>query len=291
MKLNLFIILLVFSNISYAELLWSPKENLWHKAKQVAQDKHTQPANAEHNSHRRAKEKSIYLLDGENAGVVFVSPDLKKHKLSPQAGTDKYILPKTGMDNYHALVAVKKAVNSHESSLRYVSMRGKPSGVSPGLVVNSSKLPLEIVPQPMIREHWKFYTSNSHTFKVQFNGQPLSDNWVILSTSNGTMVDGKTDQHGRITFTFPEDFVQIKAGRRANKPAEFKLRTVHIDNDVTYQTNFNAPYYVNSAHWQSNSGGITALSLGFISGLLIMFKHKRKNNSKNKNQQLPGKAL
>ncbi len=273
--------------MTYAELLWSPKENLWHKVKQRQQAK----PNIDHNSHMPSKEKSIYLMDGHHADVIFISPDLKKQKLSLDMESGKYILPKTGMDNYHALVAEKRGKNSHESSLRYVSMRGKPSGVSPELVVNSAKLPLEIVPEPMIREHWKFYTSNSHTFKVQFNGQPLADSWVVLSTSNGTKMDGKTDQYGRITFTFPEDFAHIKAGRRANKPAEFKLRTVHIHDDTTYKTNFNAPYYVNSAHWQSNSGGIAALSLGFISGLLIMFKHNRKNNSTNKNQQSSGIAL
>ncbi len=290
MKLIIILTMLLFSSISYAELLWSPGEYSWQKTKQPSPAKNTKQPHTQHKSHMRPKEKAYYLLDQQNAEVIFIAPDLKQQKLSPAADSMKYTLPETGMDNYHALIAEKKDANSHASSLRYVSMRGKPSGISPSLLVQHNKLPLEIIPEPMIREHWKFYTSNSHSFSVLFNSQPLADNWVVMSTSNGTTLDGKTDQQGRIRFTLPEDFTDIKPGRRANKPAEFKLRTVHIANDITYQTNFNAPYYVNPAHWQSSSGGIAALSLGFISGLLLMFKHNHNNKPKNKNTPSSGKA-
>jgi len=81
-----------------------------------------------------------------------------------------------------------------------------------------------------------------------------------------------------VSFILPDDFKEVKPGRRANKAQEFILRTVHITDNITYKTNFSAPYSVNPSHWQSNSGGILALSIGFISGIVIMRRHNQQVN-------------
>lgn len=275
----LFILLgLGCSHLSYAELLWSPKpiENTMSKPKPLKSD----DAHAGHQQNR-SQEKAFYLEDNQNVTVKYMTPALKILTLTPQENSNKYVLPKTGMDNYHALVAERKTDITHESSLRYAYMRGKPSGYSPENLITNNKLPLEIVPEPMIREHLRFYTSVKHSYKILFDKKPLVDTWVILQTSNGSKIDSKTDSKGKVTFTLPEDFQDIKPGRRANKPAEFILRTAHISENITYKSNFSAPYSVNPSHWQSNAGGILVLSMGFISGILVMRRHN-KNNTKNK---------
>ncbi len=255
--------LLSISHLCYAELLWSPKPKtppITHKI---------------HQTNHRIKEKIFYLNDNTHAHVKFITPSLNIKIVNAQKDSNKYILPKTGMDNYHALLAERKTDNTYESSLRYVSMRDKPSGYSPRKLIKKNKLPLEIVPEPMIREHWHFYTSNNHNYKVLFKGKPLADTWVTLNTSNGSNLDAKTDIDGMVSFILPEDFKNIQPGRRANQPEEFILRTVHISHGITYKTNFSAPYSVNPSHWNSNIGGILSLSIGFLSGIIIMRKHNR----------------
>ncbi|MCU7817845.1 MAG: DUF4198 domain-containing protein [gamma proteobacterium symbiont of Lucinoma myriamae] len=179
-------------------------------------------------------------------------------------------------------MAERKGDALHESSLRYVYMRGKPSGYSPDDLVSSHKLPLEIMPEPMIREHLRFYSNIGHDFQILFNKKPLANTWVILQTSNGSKFDAQTDAQGRVSFVLPDDFKDIKPGRRANKAQEFVLRTVHIADGLTYKSNFSAPYSVNPSHWQSNAGGLFALSIGFISGLVIMRRHNKNKPQKQK---------
>ncbi|RKZ98787.1 MAG: hypothetical protein DRQ43_00990 [Gammaproteobacteria bacterium] len=274
---NIFLVILGVLGISHfcaAELLWSPKPI--EKQKSVQQEQH-----AGHGQQGR-REKAFYLQDQKNVTVNYIDPSLKVLPLSSADKSSKFILPDSGMDNYHALVAERKGEALHESSLRYVYMRGKPSGYSPDDLISNHKLPLEIVPQPMIREHWNFYTNNKHSFQVLFNEKPLADTWVILQTTNGSKFDAKTDVEGKVSFILPDDFKDVKPGRRANKPQEFLLRTVHIADNITYKTNFSSKYSVNPSHWQSNSGGVLALSIGFISGLVIMRRHNKNNPQKKK---------
>ena len=268
------------SHLAYAELLWNPKP----VEKVVSKP---QSSNGGHAGHQqsRSREKAFYLEDNQNSSVQYISPALEVLPLTAEEKSNKYILPKTGMDNYHALVAERKTETTHESALRYPYMRGKPSGHSPDKLISDNKLPLEIVPEPMIREHWRFYSSNKHDYKILFEKKPLKDTWVILQTSNGSKMDAKTDSNGQVNFTLPEDFIDINPGRRANKPAEFILRTVHISDGMTYKTNFTAPYSVNPSHWKSNLGGILSLSVGFLSGIVIMRRHNKKTNEEKKNKK------
>lgn len=270
------------SQFCSAELLWNPKPT-----EKQASGQHDQHAG---HGHSGSREKSVYLEDQQNAVVKYIDPGLKELSLSAEDNSNKYVLPKTGMDNYHAIIAQRSTDKSHESSLRYIYMRGKPSGYSPENLIKQHKLPLEIIPDPMIREHWRYYSNNQHAFKIFFNNKPLTDSWVIFQSSNGTKLDAKTDSNGKVSFILPDDFQDVKAGRRANPPAEFLLRTVHIDNKVTYKTNFSAPYSVNPSHWQSNMGGIIALSFGFISGIIIMRKHHHKTSKEQAGKKTSGRA-
>ena len=269
--------ILCISLLSHAELLWNPKPAVKQQSGQ-----HEQHAG---HGQSRNREKAFYLQDQKNVTVNYIDPSLKTLPLNSADNSNKFILPNSGMDNYHALVAERKGDALHESSLRYVYMCGKPSGYSPDNLISNHKLPLEIVPQPMIREHWRFYTNNRHTFQILFNEKPLLDTWVILETNNGSKFDSKTDAQGKVSFVLPDDFKDIKPGRRANKPQDFLLRTVHIADNITYKTNFSAPYSVNPSHWQSNTGGVLALSIGFISGLVIMRRHNRNSLQKHPQKQ------
>jgi hypothetical protein len=79
-----------------------------------------------------------------------------------------------------------------------------------------------------------------------------------------------SDAEGRVVVALPDDFNDVKAGRRANKPAEFVLHADHSIQGVDYVTTLSADYHVNPSHWRSTAGGLLAMLVGFVGGLIVV---------------------
>ena len=272
---------------AYAELRWSPKASSMnhggHKVQLQLQGKgqvELQPGG--HGGHSPRRGKTVYLQDNAGAKLWMITPTLENRTLELDDEHGKLKVPSTGMVSYHALVATRQEDNLHESSLRYVYLRGKPTGRSPAELMANNKLPLEIVPDPMAREHGRFYSQEEKSFIVRFNGKPVSDAWVGLVSSNGSTLEASTDAEGRVSFVLPDDFKNVRAGRSKNKPADFLLRTGYVDEGVLYRTNFSAPYSVNPSHWKFSSVGLFMLVFGFVSGIVVMRRSKPVTNDKKK---------
>jgi hypothetical protein len=276
--------LLLMSGITQAELRWSTKAaSMAHGAQSAVQGKPAgmmqhKPQGSGANDHSRSREKILFLQDSAGARLWMIEPTLTSRPLELADNSGKLIVPSTGNDNYHALVATRQEERLHESALRYEYLRGKPSGHSPAELMANNKLPLEIVPDPMAREHGRFYSQNEHAFIVRFKGNPVSGAWVGLSSSNKTEMEATSDSEGRVVFTLPDDFQNVRTGRNNNRPAEFMIRTGYVAEDsegkMLYRTNFTAPYSVNPSHWQSNSVGLFMLLSGFAVGLVVMRRGK-----------------
>lgn len=183
---------------------------------------------------------------------------------------DELALSPTGFDSYHALIAERDSSELHESAMRYPYMRGKPSGRSPSELLAIDKVPLEIVPDPIAREHHRYLSDRTATFHIRYRGQPLPHAPLSLETSNGTFVQLQADAEGRIAVRLPEDFATVGVGRRNNKPADFIVRARHTDNGKQYRASLSAPYHVNPHHWESNRAGLAAAASGFVVGLGIL---------------------
>ncbi|MCW8826138.1 MAG: DUF4198 domain-containing protein, partial [Gammaproteobacteria bacterium] len=273
--------LLLLSGTAQAELRWSSKAaSMAHGAQGQGKPMNMMQmsgANGQaqgHNSHNRRRGKTLFLHDSAGAKQWMITSTLERRDLELADSSGKLEVPSTGVDNYHALVATRQEDMLHESALRYEYLRGKPSGHSPSELLESSKLPLEIVPDPMAREHGRFHSQNEQSFIVRFNDKPVSGAWVGLTTSNRSELEATTDAEGRVTFSMPDDFKNVRTGRRNNRPGEFMIRTGYVANDVDgerlYRTNFTAPYYVNPSHWQSDTVGLFMLVSGFAVGLVLM---------------------
>ena len=217
-------------------------------------------------SHRRFK--TLTLKDSADAQLSMWRSDLQRVEL--KTDNDELVVRPTGVDNYHAIVAQRTQDGLHESAIRYVYLNGKPAGRSPAELLDIDKLPLEIVPAPLTREHQRYLSAGIANYQIRYHGQPLPGASVALETSNGTQAEFMTDARGRIALRLPEDFARIEAGRRGNPPADFILRTSHANNGTEYRTTLSAHYYVNPHHWQSNSGGVIAAISGFAVGLGIL---------------------
>ncbi len=211
--------------------------------------------------------ETLQLLESDGARVELWMPDLKRDAVI--VAGDTLTLPWTGWGNYHAVVAQRDSAALHESAIRYAYLHGEPSGRSPSELLAVSKLPLEIVPSPLAREHHRYLADREAHFLIRYGGQPLAAT-VSLETSNGSVLEAQSDADGRVAIRLPDDFHRVQVGRRNNRPADFIVRVAYTANDRQYRASLSAAYHVNPHHWESNRAGLVAAVSGFAVGLGIL---------------------
>ncbi|AKH20757.1 hypothetical protein [Sedimenticola thiotaurini] len=216
--------------------------------------------------HHRAP-KRLSLSNGEGAEITLWKPDLSKRALEPKMGV--ITLPPTGVDNYHAIVVEKNWGNSVDAIVRYEYLFGKPSGESPVKLLAAQKTPLEIVPDPLPREHHRYYARAEVAFVVRYKDQLLADQQVELRTGNGSSLRGVSDDQGRVVFRIPDDFPNIVPGDRDRRTADLSFHTTYETAGIRYDTTLSAEYRVSPEHWQSKPWGIAVAGVGFLFGGLI----------------------
>lgn len=223
-----------------------------------------------HGDHSEPTMFQAMNLEG-NATARLVSPDLSVRDLAmEEAFVD---LPKGKMGGYYALVVSHTDGSVSETAIRYLSRNGRPVKISPTKLTALPKSDLEIVPDPLFREHDRYTGSKIYRFKVTFHGTPLSNVPLSLETSNKTRHRYTTDPQGYARITLPDDFTNVKPGR-GNRPAEFLLHTRHSDGGRLYVTSFAMPYSPNpNDHWQSQELGAGAVLLGFLGGMVLYRRH------------------
>ncbi|KFN40468.1 MAG: hypothetical protein JU82_02870 [Sulfuricurvum sp. MLSB] len=266
MKNTLLILLLGTSLWGYGEgaLYWTPHGCDEGKA-----------AASKHGGHGKGESAMFAAmnLDG-NATARLVSPDLSVKELRFNQNTVMLPAPKIG--GYYAMVAESNVSGNVYSAVRYLSLHGRPVKVSPTKLTAAPKAALEIVPDPLHREHDRYTASKSYRFLVRFENKPLGNANVTLETHNTPARTVKTDASGSLSLTLPNDFKNVRTGRSENKSSEFLL-TVRYDEDMTqYVSTFSMPYYVNpNDYWQSQSLGAGAIFIGFLGGLFLYRRSKK----------------
>ncbi|MET0046410.1 MAG: hypothetical protein ABW066_01350 [Sedimenticola sp.] len=224
------------------------------------------PPAANAHQHRRGP-KQLVLVGSEGAEITLWKPDLSTLPLQSKMGT--VTIPTTGVDNYHAVVARKDWGDTVESVIRYLYMHGKPSGQSPTRLTGVLKSELEIVPDPIPREHFRYYSDQEWGFLVRFGGKPLANVPVVMETANGSRVEGVTDTGGRVRLHIPDDFPDVVEGERDRRAAELSVSAEHVARGITYQSMLSAEYRVNQGHWRSFELGLAVAGIGMIAGGFI----------------------
>ncbi|MFC1684429.1 hypothetical protein ACFL0R_03030 [Pseudomonadota bacterium] len=222
---------------------------------------------------RRGGGKKLQLVNGEGAVVKFWAPDLNSQEIVLEG--DRFTIPKPAVDNYHAVVAERQQGNLKQAAIRYEYMRSRPSSESPSKLAGAQKTEFEIVPDPIPREHHRYMTDAKWEFIARLGNLPVSDVRVTLETSHGSRVHGMTDEEGRVRFTLPDDFPEVKSGRRKNPSAELHVYAEHRQDQTLYQTDLSAPYYVGAHHWTSTAQGLVFVGLGLLAGGLISAAGRR----------------
>jgi len=268
-----FIIALLFSVLLQADgfINWQPPVV---KAKKSGKQEHMGHGG------RKAKQFQINNLNS-NASIelFYLMPTLEKKDLDLENGLIS--LPRTGMENYHALVVNQTLEKSVSSSVRYIYSRGRPSKVSPTKITQLQKSELEIAPILLPKEHNNYEGSESYKFELRFKGNTLPQHTVTFTTNNGTKETFKSDEDGRFCVTMPNDFKDVKMKRRANRPAEFILSTVYENEGISYNSTLAMPYYVNPIdYWQTQMLAIALVFIGLILGIYMLRNINKKKKRK-----------
>ncbi|ATX79254.1 hypothetical protein Ga0123461_0834 [Mariprofundus aestuarium] len=255
------LVVVLFSFNAQAAMYWSPA-----------------PMKHGHSGHDRHAGKPFLLHAGEGAEAQLMSPSKAVKPLTLEYG--RVSVKAMGTGNYHALVAKRSVDDLHESAVRYIYMHGKPSGVSPSLLIGHEKSALEIEPAPLAREHWRYYSNTNAQFIVRFQGQPLAGAKLSMLTGNGSSAEFTTDAEGLVVIPLPEDFVYEKPGRMANPASEFVLTAEHSVGSQKYITTFSYSYHINPEHWQSTELGLAVIGGGMLIGGFVTLRKRRRREKK-----------
>lgn len=233
------------------------------------------PAPAKHHGHDRMAPQQFTLSDGAKADIRLILPDLSEQALSMEK--DGLVsIKQTRLSYFHALIAEHTEGTRHDTAIRYLHFSGKPAKSSPSKLLALPHTALDIVPEPLPREHWSYLANANHTFIVRFQNRPLAGKQITLSTSNGSTQTYITDQDGYVRLSLPDDFADVQPGHRNNRPAEFMLHCAYIHDGESYITTLTAPYMTDPAHWQSLTLGIAVMSGGIVLGGMVSWRMRRK---------------
>lgn len=171
-----------------------------------------------------------------------------------------------GVGNYHWLIAREES-GQHVGIATAVWYSGLP-GPSPRQLLARSMSELEIIPEPMPREHGSYRESEKWRFRVRFLGQPLAAQVVQMETQNGTRLSVDTDAQGLATVLFPRDFKNggtAADGGHERRKAGFVLSTEHMVDGRHFITRFNASYGEDADRGRSLVWGAAFGLLGMVS--------------------------
>lgn len=230
---------------------------------------------SKHGGHGKGESAMFALMNMENnTSAKLILPDLTSQSLAFKLNT--VLLPKPSMGGYYAMVAEGNGTNAIFSAVRYLSLQGRPSKISPTKLTALPKASLEIVPNPLHREHDRYTASKSYQFVLRFHDQALANTVVSLETHNTPAQTVTTDAAGKFTITLPNDFKNVQIGRSENKPSEFLLTTQHREGETLYQSSLTMPYSLNpNDYWQSQTYGAGAIFIGFLGGILLYRRTKK----------------
>lgn len=143
--------------------------------------------------------------------------------------------------NYHWLV-LREAMHGHVRVASTAWYFGNP-GPSPQALLATTRHELEIVPQPLPREHGQYRESEKWRFLVRLYGKPLAGQRLLLESEFGSRSTFVTDGNGVATVLFPRDFPTLARSEGHRRPsAGFVLSTEHREGEHLYQTAFNLTY-------------------------------------------------
>lgn len=142
-------------------------------------------------------------------------------------------------------------------------------GPPPGGLLAESRQELEIIPEPLPREHGSYRESEKWRFRLRLNGQPLVRQVLNMETEFGSRLRFVSDAAGVVTVLFPRDFTPVDASNAAagghrRQSAGFVLSTEAELDGRHYLTAFNLSYGPDADRQRSLGWGAAFGLLGML---------------------------
>ncbi|WP_265945978.1 hypothetical protein [Dechloromonas sp. A34] len=201
-------------------------------------------------------------------------PDARQRNFPLTAEGAKIASAAPSVGNYHWLVAREASPELVKvaSSVWYF---GNP-GPSPRALLGEPKHELEIVPDPLPREHGSYRESEKWRFVVRLHGQPLAKQPLTLETEFGTRTTFFTDSAGVATVLFPRDFrpppADAEGGRggHGRPSAKFVLSTETDQGGQRFLTAFNLTYGPDPERGRSLAWGAAFCLAGMVAATPLL---------------------
>lgn len=224
---------------------------------------------------------NVRALNLPDASLRLLAPESTAESLVTAPATTlgpagALLRPPSGQGNYHWLSArseTPEAVTVAGTAHYFPNPGPSPTGL---LLLRKSEL--EIVPQPLPREHAAYRESEKWNFLVRFNGQALAGKDVVLETESGSRVRATTNSVGMATVVFPRDTRDTPAaGSHRPAAARFVLAVEHEADGRHYLTAFNHLYRKDPDRERSLGAGAGFLLLGMLGALPLLRRRAGEN--------------
>ncbi len=219
---------------------------------------------------RGERGSSTLALKNLDAAVLDVyapdGPDESKHRqieITPEGAKVTPVSPKNG--NYY-WASAREEKDGHVNVASTAVYFSNP-GAAPTRMLLERRNELEIIPQPLPREHGSYRESEKWVFLLRYNGQPLANHEVKLETEFGSKSAFTSDANGRVTVLFPYDFkadepAKADGHHRGPRRARFVLAAQHEAEGRHYLSAFNYTYSPDATRGRSLGAGMGFLVLG-----------------------------
>ena len=190
------------------------------------------------------------------------------------AQEDRFTLQSSGVGNYHWLQARQETPESVKvaSTTHYFSNPGP----APTAMLARTKSELEILPDPLPREHNQYRENQEWAFSLRFRNQPLAGASLRFLSSTGAQASFTSDAAGRALVRFPADVVAAEGHGQHGEAASnrFVLAVEHRADGRHYLTTFNYRYGEEAYARRSLVWGGGFLVLGGLLGLPLIVRRK-----------------
>lgn len=193
-----------------------------------------------------------------------------------------HVTPPGGMGgNYHWLVAREEA--DGQVTVASTAWYFSNPGPSPKALLGRVRHELELIPDPLPREHSQYREGERWRFLVRFQGKPLPAAKLQLETEAGTRTPLIADGQGIAAVVLPRDLDPGRAkggGHMDRGPrAAFVLAVRHEEQGKRYLTAFNGSYGADPSRSQSLAWGAGFGALGMALAVPLVIRRKEKNNA------------
>ena len=215
-------------------------------------------------------------------GIEIFAPDASapnaRSEALVQAEGAGFRVPK-GQGNYYWISARQQDKESvvTASTVRYFSNPGP----APTELLTRRKGELELIPQPLPREHGNYRAGEEWEFLVRYRGQPLANIAVVLETEHGSRATFTSATNGMARVAFPLDFNKKKAAAEGEHAghgaprAAFVLAVEHTDAGVRHLTAFNHVYTPDAWDQKNLWAGLGFTAFGMLLAAPLLRRKKK----------------